>query len=63
MFKNYNYQKPVIYKTYNTDALTSAFAGGGWLHLNKKVKNPLTNKEKYVSIREKSEGNYNNDIL
>ena len=34
MFKNYRYEKPAVIAKKSTDALTAAFAGGGWLHLN-----------------------------
>lgn len=34
MFTNYKYEKPAFVSKTRTDALTAAFAGGGWLHLN-----------------------------
>jgi len=34
MFKNYRYEKPAFIAKKSTNALTAAFAGGGWLHLN-----------------------------
>ncbi|MBC8459760.1 MAG: hypothetical protein H8D67_17345 [Deltaproteobacteria bacterium] len=34
MFNNYKYEKPAFIAKRSTDALTAAFAGGGWLHLN-----------------------------
>lgn len=34
MFKNYIYEKPAFIGEKTTDALTAAFAGGAWLHID-----------------------------
>jgi hypothetical protein len=44
MFRNYIYEKPAFVGRKNTDALTAAFAGGGWLHINDHQKKKKTKK-------------------
>ena len=34
MFDNYRYEKLAFVGKKSTDALTAAFAGGGWLHID-----------------------------
>ena len=52
MFQGYAYEKPAFIGKKNTDALTAAFAGGGWLHLNdnysedRKIEPMLTSRTK-----------------
>lgn len=41
MFQNYKYEKPRFIEGKNTDALTAAFAGGGWMHIKDRP-NPMT---------------------
>ena len=50
MFKNYKYEKPAFVSKKRTDALTAAFAGGGWLHLTDRPKSDV-NRAHNPSIR------------
>lgn len=54
MFKNYIYEKPNFIGKKNTDALTAAFAGGGWLHLNDYVKKDETKIRLHANDAERS---------
>lgn len=46
MFNNYKYEKPAFIAKKSTDALTAAFAGGGWLHLNDHQTSDVNRAEK-----------------
>lgn len=37
MVTSYKYEKTAFVSKTRTDALSAAFAGGGWLHLNKRA--------------------------
>lgn len=54
MFQNYTYEKPGFIGKKNTDALTAAFAGGGWLHLNERLKKVETKSSLRANDTERS---------